>query len=65
MPLDAILVEGELENLVVFDVFVLRFGVPLDAFERERARVQSIKHGAVDCSRSALLNLRQLELWKT
>lgn len=62
MPLDTILVEGELEDLVIFDIFVLSFGVPLNALEWESARVHRIKHGAVDGARSALLNLRQLKL---
>ena len=60
VPLDAILVKGVLKDLVVVDELVLVLGSPLDSGEGEGARVERVKHCAVDCTSCALLNLGQL-----
>ena len=48
VALDAVLVEGVLENFVVLDEFVLVLGVPLDFAEGEGSRVEAVHDGAVD-----------------
>lgn len=62
VPLDAVLVEGLLEDLVVVDELVLSFGTPLDALEWERAWVEGVEHSAVDRASRTLLNLCELQL---
>ena len=58
VALDSILVKGLLKHLVVLDVLVLVLSVPLDTREWESARIERVHHCTVDCTCSALLNLR-------
>lgn len=62
MSLDSILVKSVLQDLVVVYELVLVLGAPLDSREGERVRVEGVKHGAVDSTSGALLNLSQLQL---
>lgn len=64
VPLDSVLVEGVLEDLVVVDELVLVLGSPLDSREGERVRVERVEDGAVDGARSTLLDLGELKLYR-
>jgi hypothetical protein len=64
VTLDAVLVEGVLEEFVVIDKFVFVFGVPLDLTDGEGAGVEAVHDGAVDGSGGALFNLAEVELQK-
>ena len=65
MSLDSILVKSVLQDLVVVYELVLVLGAPLDSREGERVRVEGVKHGAVDSTSGALLNLSQLQLYRS
>jgi len=62
VTLNAILVEGSLENLVVFSEFVLVFGIPLNFTELESSGIECVHDGAVHGSGCALLDLGELKL---
>ena len=65
MSLDTILVEGTLQDFVVLNELVLVLGSPLDSREWEGARVERVKHGTVDSTSGALLDLGQLQLYRS
>ena len=65
MSLDSILVKSVLQDLVIVYELVLVLGAPLDSREGERVRVEGVKHGAVDSTSGALLNLSQLQLYRS
>ena len=62
MALDAVLIEGLLQHLVVVDELVLVLGTPLNSAECEGSRVERVQNGAVDGPSRALLDLGQLQL---
>lgn len=62
MTLDTVLVEGLLEDLVVFDEFVLVLGAPLDSLVGEGTWEERVENGAVNGTSCTLLNLGQLQL---
>ena len=65
MSLDSILVERVLQDLIVVYELVLVLCAPLDSRKGERVGVERVKHGAVDSTSGALLNLRQLQLYRS
>ena len=62
VTLDTVLVEGLLEDFVVLDELMLVLCTPLDSFDWESARVESVEYGAVNGTSSTLLNLGKLQL---
>lgn len=54
---DAVLVESGLETLVVLNVFVLMFGLPLNLAEGECPREETVHHCAIHSTSRTLLNL--------
>ena len=62
MLLDSVFVESILEDLVVLYKFVIELGIPLDLAQVESAWVNCIHHLAVNSTRRALLDFRQLQL---
>ena len=57
VSLYSILVKGVLQDLVVVHEFVLVLGPPLNSGKGERVGVERVKHGAVNGTSCALLNL--------
>jgi len=62
VSLDAIFVEGSLQELVVVNELMLVLGAPLNSSECERARIERVKYCAVDGASCALLDLGELQL---
>lgn len=62
VALDAVLVKGSLQNLVVFDELVLVLCLPLDTAKGERVGIQAVHNGAVNRTRGALFNLLHTQL---
>lgn len=62
MSFDAVFIKGLLEDLVVFNEFILIFAVPLDFAEPKRLGVERIKHSTVDSTCSTLLDLGESKL---
>lgn len=62
IALDIVLLESLLKNLVVFDVFVVMLGSPLDLGHGNSPGVNGVDDLAVDGARRALLDLGQLQV---
>ena len=63
MPLNSILFECVLQNLVVFNILVLMLGSPLDLGQTEGSWVDAIHHLAVDSTSRTLLDFGKIELF--
>ena len=60
MSLNAILVEGVLEDLIVVYVFIFVLGIPLYFAELESAWIEAVKDSTVDSTSGALFDLCEL-----
>ena len=58
----SIFVESILQNLVVFNEFVIKLGTPFHLGKIECSWVDGVHYLAVDCSGGTLFNLGQLKL---
>ena len=63
VTLDAIFIECVLEDLVVFNEFVLMFGAPLHSCKRKSIRVQTVHNPAVNSPSRTLFNFLDSQLY--